>query len=210
MLQGKKPTVLLIEADASLRRLITLGLQQHNIHVIEISSPTSVASLDVPELDMLVLDIDTGVRSDWSLIEAAEQHPHFIDVPTVILSWECLLPAPLHAASLSATTTAGQMTCLTKPFDARVLHATIEQFLAIRAAREAAAIAKAEEVLLASYSAQTAPSIWPIITAAGVLLVFIGMMLQIAITVAGILIVMIALLLWTLGTKSEVMHPCKV
>jgi hypothetical protein len=102
------------------------------------------------------------------------------------------------------------MTCLTKPFDARVLQATIEQLLAVRADKEAAAIAKAEEVLLASYSTQAAPSIWPIVTAAGVLLVFIGMMLQIAITVAGILIVMIALLLWTLGTKPGVMHRCEV
>jgi DNA-binding response OmpR family regulator len=209
MLPGKKSTVLLVEADVSLRRLITLGLQQHNIHVIEASSPTSVASLDIPELDMLVLDIDAGGRSDWSLIDAAQQYPHFTDVPTVVLSWECLIPVHLHAAPLSAMTTAGQMTCLTKPFDARVLHTTIEQLLAIRAAREADAIVKAEEVLLASYSVQTAPSIWPIITAAGVLLVFIGIMLQIAVTVAGILIVMIALLLWTLGTKPGVMHPCE-
>ena len=41
------------------------------------------------------------------------------------------------------------------------------------------------------------------ITAAGVLLVFIGMMLQIAVTGVGILIVLVALLLWTLGTKPE-------
>ena len=65
-------------------------------------------------------------------------------------------------------------------------------------------------MLLASYSAQAAPSIWPIVTAAGVLLVFIGMMLQIAVTVAGILLVMVALLLWTLGTKPTAMHPCEV
>ena len=210
MLQGKKPTILLIEADASLRRLITLGLQQHDIHVIEASSPTSVASLDVPELDMLVLDIDHGAGSDWSLVEAVEQYPHFTDVPTVVLSWECLIPAHLRTAIPSTTTSSARVMCLTKPFDARVLHATIEQFLAVRAAKEAAALARAEEMLLASYSAQAAPSIWPIVTAAGVLLVFIGMMLQIAVTVAGILIIMIALLLWTLGTKPGVMHRCEV
>lgn len=210
MLQGKKPTILLIETDASLRRLITLGLQQHGIHVIEASSPASVASLDIPELDMLVLDIDNGARSDWSPVEAAQRYPHFTDVPTVVLSWECLIPANLHTATLSTTTAPAQVTCLTKPFDARVLHATVEQILAVRAAREAAAIARAEEMLLATYSVQVAPSIWPIVTAAGVLLVFIGMMLQIAVTVAGILIVMIALLLWTLGTKPTAIHPCKV
>ncbi len=203
MSQAKKPTVLLIEAEASLRRLITLGLQQHGMHVIEASSPTSVACLDVPELDMLVLDVDRGVHSDWSLVEAAQRYPHFTEVPTIVLSWECLIPAHLHTATLSTTTALAQMMCLTKPFDARVLHATVEHLLTTRAASEAAAAARAEEVLLAAYSTQAAPSIWPIVTAAGVLLVFIGMMLQIAVTVAGILIVMVALLLWTLGTKPE-------
>jgi CheY-like chemotaxis protein len=210
MSQGKKPTILLIEADASLRRLITLGLQQHGMYVIEASSAASVASLNIQELDMLVLDVDRGVYSDWSLVEAARQYPHFTDVPAVVLSWECLIPSHLHTATLSPTLEPEQIICLTKPFDARILYATVEQLLTARAAREAVAVARAEAVLLAAYSAQAAPSIWPMITAAGVLLVFIGMMLQIAVTVAGILLVMVALLLWTLGTKPTAMHPCEV
>jgi hypothetical protein len=58
-------------------------------------------------------------------------------------------------------------------------------------------------MLLATYSAHAAPSVWPIVTAIGVLVAVIGVMLQIAITVVGILIVIVALLLWTLGTKPE-------
>ena len=203
MSQGKKPTVLLIEADASLRRLITLGLQQRGIHVLEISSSTNIPPLDVQQLDMVLLDVDHGARSDWSLVEAERWYPHFTDVPTVVLSWECLIPGNLHTSTLPTTTTPAQVTCLTKPFDARILYATVEQLLAARAAREAAAISQAEEMLLVAYSAHTAPSIWPLITAAGVLLAFVGMMLQVAIAVAGILIVAVALLLWTLGAKPE-------
>lgn len=203
MSQGKKPTILLIEADASLRRLITLGLQHRGMCVIEASAPTCVPSLDVQQLDMLVLDVDSGVRSNWSLVEEAHTHPHFADVPVVVLSWECLVPNNLYTSSLSTAIAPAQMTCLTKPFDARTLHATIEQLLCARAAREAAIAARAEEMLLATYSAHAAPSVWPIVTAIGVLVAVIGVMLQIAITVVGILIVIVALLLWTLGTKPE-------
>jgi DNA-binding response OmpR family regulator len=201
MSQGKKPTILLLEADASLRRLIALGLQHRGVHVIEVSSAEHVSSLGIQSLDLLILDIDGGLHSDWSLVEAAQSHPYFTDVPAIVLSWDCLVPSNSAMLTRTSATTLTQVTCLTKPFDARTLYATIEQILAARAAREAAAVAKAEEMLLATYSAQASPSIWPIITAAGVLLTFIGMMLQIAVTIVGLLIVIIALLLWTLGTK---------
>jgi DNA-binding response OmpR family regulator len=201
MSQGKKPTILLLEADASLRRLIALGLQHRGVHVIEVRSAEHVSSLGIQSLDLLILDIDGGLHSDWSLVEAAQSHPYFTDVPAIVLSWDCLVPSNSAMLTRTSATTLTQVTCLTKPFDARTLYATIEQILAARAAREAAAVAKAEEMLLATYSAQASPSIWPIITAAGVLLTFIGMMLQIAVTIVGLLIVIIALLLWTLGTK---------
>jgi DNA-binding response OmpR family regulator len=203
MSQGKKSTILLVEADASLRRLIALGLQHRGVHVIEVSSAEHVSSLGIQSLDLLILDIDGGLHSDWSLVEAAQSHPYFTDVPTIVVSWDCLVPgnSPMLTRTTAATLT--QVTCLTKPFDARTLYATIEQILTARAAREAAAVAKAEEMLLATYSAHASPSIWPIITAAGVLLTFIGMMLQIAVTIVGLLIVIVALLLWTLGTKPE-------
>jgi hypothetical protein len=83
------------------------------------------------------------------------------------------------------------------------LYSTIEQILAANAAKEAAAEARAEEILLASYSTHTAPSIWPIITAAGLLLAVIGMLFQVVIVAMGILIAIIALLLWTLGTGQR-------
>src|ERR1051326_8462255 len=56
--QGKKPVILLIEADDALRRLIGLGLQHRNMHVIEASAAEQVPTLNVEHLDMLVLDLD--------------------------------------------------------------------------------------------------------------------------------------------------------
>jgi len=196
MSQGKKPTVLLIEADTSLRRLIALGLQHHNIHVVEASSLAhSVSSTETP--DILIVDVDSGVHSDWSLLSSVQNTASLSTIPTIILAWE---PLPMLHIS-SATTKQSQVACLTKPFDARVMQESIDHLLAVREAREAALLAQAEEVLLATYKTQTPPSIWPIITAIGLLIAFIGMLLQVAITILGILIVIVALLWWTMGTK---------
>ncbi len=196
MSQGKKPTVLLIEADTSLRRLIALGLQHHNIHVVEASSLAhSVSSTETP--DILIVDVDSGVHSDWSLLSSVQNTASLSTIPTIILAWE---PLPMLHTS-SATTKQSQVACLTKPFDARVMQESIDHLLAVREAREAALLAQAEEVLLATYKTQTPPSIWPIITAIGLLIAFIGMLLQVAITILGVLIVIVALLWWTMGTK---------
>lgn len=199
MLQGKTHTILLIEPDASLRRLIALGLQHQGFHVIEASSPLTVPTLDAQQIHLLILDIDHSTQSDWSLVEAAQSHPHFTDLPTVVLSWERPISGKLRHVTATATQTVYQ----TKPFDARVLHTHIEQLLTARASREAAVAAHTEELLIAAYSAQTPPSIWPLVTAAGLLLAFVGILLQIAITIVGILIVIVGLLWWTLGSKNE-------
>ncbi len=194
MSQGKKPTVLLIEADASLRRLITLGLQHRNMDVVETSSPAH--TLSVEAADLLIIDVDSGIYSDWSLLASVQNSPTLATVPTIVLAWE-QLPV-LHTLAVVTQT---HMKCLTKPFDARIMQESINELLAVRAAQEAASLAQAEAVLLATYKTQTPPSIWPIITAIGLLIAFIGMLLQVAVTVLGILIVIVALLWWTLGTK---------
>jgi len=76
--------------------------------------------------------------------------------------------------------------------------------LQVRAESLALEEARAEALLLASYTSHTAPSPWPVVTAAGLLLAMIGMLVQVAVAVIGFLIVIIALLLWTLGSKRSV------
>lgn len=206
MLQGKTHTILLIEPDTSLRWLIALGLQHQGFHVIEASSPLTVPTLDAQQIHLLILDIDNGTQSDWSLIEAALSHPHFTDLPTIVLSWERPIPdKPRHAAMASAVSaaTVTQTVYQTKPFDARVLHTHIDQLLTARATKDAVIAARTEEMLIAAYSTQTPSSIWPLVTAAGLLLAFVGILLQITITILGILIVIVGLLWWTLGSKND-------
>ncbi len=199
MSQGKLPTVLLIEADSSLRRLVALGLQHRGMYVLEASSPAHIHSFDVRQVDLLVLDLDGSAGRDRTFLASAHAvltHPLLSAVPTILLAWDY---PPLLAQNIAVATT---LKYLTKPFDTRILHETIDQFLLAREADEAAYEARAEELLLATYSRHTAPSVWPLITAAGLLLAFIGMMLQIVLTVVGVLIVAVALLLWTLGSRS--------
>ena len=191
MLQGTRHTVLLIEADSSLRRLIALGLQYRGMHVIETSSPMDLPVLESQQPGLVVLDIDGEAGSNRSLLSTVMQQPYLSALPMVVLAWDCLVPADTHQA---------QVTCLSKPFDARTLQATIEEILS--ATGEISSTSK-QEVLLAAHSASSAPSIWPLITAVGLLLAFIGLMTQFAISVLGLLIIIVSLLWWTLGTKPE-------
>jgi CheY-like chemotaxis protein len=201
MSPGKKPAILVIEADASLRRLIALGLQNRDMHVIEASSAATIPTVDPQQLDLLVIDIDASVRNRQSLPEAIQQHPQLSLLPTIVLSWE---DGALEPATPSSVATATQVLCLPKPFDARKLHRAIERLLQVRAESLALEEAHAEALLLASYTSHTAPSPWPVVTAAGLLLAMIGMLVQVAVAVIGFLIVIIALLLWTLGSKRSV------
>ncbi len=204
MLQEKKPIVLLIEADMSLRRLIVLGLQHRGMEVIALEEPTSAYAVHIVHAvhktpDLLIIDIDSGIRSDWSLLSSIQSMPALAAAPTIVLAWE-RLPI-VHTSSVATAHT--QLLCLTKPFDARIMHQSIDHLLATRESKEAALLAQAEAVLLATYKQQTPPSIWPIVTAIGLLIAFVGMMLHVALIILGLLIVLVALLWWTLGTKPS-------
>jgi DNA-binding response OmpR family regulator len=195
MLQGRKHTVLLIEANKSLRRLITLGLQYRGMHVIEASSPTKIPALPSQLPDVVVLDIDGEVGSNYTLLSTFQSHPYFSTIPLVVLAWDCLVTGDNHQDSSQTS-----ITCLVKPFDARTLHTTIEQ---IQDTSKGSNSASRQELLLAKHSVTPTPSIWPLITAAGLVLALIGLMTQITISALGLLVILIALLWWTLGTKTE-------
>jgi DNA-binding response OmpR family regulator len=223
MSRQSRPTIFIIEADTSLQRLITLGLQYRGTHVIAASSLSNLSVIEAtkegdrkgsplprddepsinvgwvgaipcgrPAPGLVILDIDNEMSSNWSLLTTLEAYPHLSTLPIIVLAWECSLPEDLLQSSFQA-----KITCLTKPFDARTLYTTIEELLV-------ATTPQSEESLLAAQAATPAPSIWPLVTAAGLLLTFIGVMVQFVLVAVGIVIVMAALLWWTLGTKTEV------
>src|SRR5438309_6623 len=87
-----------------------------------------------------------------------------------------------------------------QPFDARALYTTIESLLA--AASSARAAAQSQEIALLNQG-KVSSSIWPLLTAAGLLLTFIGLMGLLAISAVGLCVVLVSLLWWTLGTNVE-------
>ncbi|SRR5579884_144500 len=204
--------ILLIVADYSLRRLITLGLQYRGMRTIEASSPAALPAdeIETEPPSLLVLDVDSGVSSDWELLEEVQEHHYLSTLPVVVLAWECPIPAEI------ASEQQGQITCLAKPFDARMLHARIEQLLAERAEKAAQALAEAqrrpqEEAAAVAATVPTpaaraqahAASILPFIAAFGLLLAFVGLMVQLTLTGLGLLILLASLLVWTLGTRPQ-------
>lgn len=193
-------TVLLLEADSAIRRMITLGLRHRGLQVIEATSLSGLSTSDLSSLDLLILDVDQGVACNWSMLQTVQNDPELAALPTVILSWEAPVADVL-------TNTPQQSVCVTKPFDARALHEGIDHLLTVRTTEKAQQLALAEAALLATYDRHGSASIWPVITAAGLLLVVIGLLVQFVVTIVGLVIMITALLLWTIdsGTPSE--HP---
>ena len=197
MQQTIRHSVLLVEANPSLRRMIALGLQHRGLHVIEADAPASISVSPANLPDVMILDIDGEAENGQGLLAQAEAHPALSSLPIVALAWEDHSPTEMRG--VDAQNSASSHIYLTKPFDARALHAAIEQLLFDSVEKKAA---RKQENYLATRRTTT-PSIWPLVTAIGLLLAVIGLMLQITVTAIGLLVVMIALLCWSLGTKRE-------
>lgn len=195
-----RATVLLIESDASLRRLIALGLQYRGMHVIEAASPQHMLDSEVEPPDLLILDIDGRISSDRSQLTTVQADPYLSTLPTILLGCEYPSAIPVGGAHEQYCTVDAHMTYLAKPFDARALHTTIEQLLADRSLQQTV---QTQGVLVPAPAASSAPSIWPLITAAGLLLAFIGLLGLLAFTVVGLCIVVVSLLWWTIGTSPQ-------
>ena len=191
-------SVLLVEANPSLRRMITLGLQHRGLHSIEASAPASfpISPTIVPEL--ILLDIDGKMADSQTLLAQVEAHPALSALPVVVLTWENSTSPAKHGEETFGSAPACLF--LSKPFDARALYAAIDRLLLD--VEESRAARRQERYLAASRTA-VAPSIWPLVTAIGLLLAMIGLMLQITVTAIGLLVVIAALLCWTLEPKRE-------
>jgi CheY-like chemotaxis protein len=192
MSSDTRSTVLLIEPDASLRRLIALGLEHRGMEVIEVSSLAALADLLITEPDLLVLDIDNGYRDDASLLEAVQAHPYLSALPMVVLAWERVQFAARPSAQPLRE-------YLAKPFDARTLQATIENLLETSAAIEVAA--RRGIVPNSTTSIVSPAGLSPLLTAAGLLLTVVGLMLQLVLAGIGVLVILVGLLWWTLGKR---------
>jgi len=198
---------------------MVLGLQYRGMSVVEAHSPASLPLVTIEQPSVLVLDVDGDVKSNWSLLPAIQAHPLLSNLPVIVLAWDCPAsvlvpqPQPQHStdqaemtqaaptAATAATAATAQITYLTKPFDARALYASIEQILLAQTIQSQTVQEAAQ--LPVMYAASSAPSMYPMITAAGLLLAFIGLMGLFFLTFVGLAIVLASLLAWTLGTGNQ-------
>lgn len=194
MPQATRFTVLLIEPDASLRRLIALGLQHRGLQVVGVGSLRSLADQPIANPDLLLLDVDNGLYDDAGLLTAVQAHPYLSTLPMVVLAWDA-------AEDICSSVPLPLLECLTKPFDARQLHAIIDNLLETSAVVDLPARQLALSTQAVSLASAT--SLCPLTTAAGLLLTVIGLMLQPVVAALGLLTVLIALLWWTLGKRPE-------
>jgi CheY-like chemotaxis protein len=193
MNQNAQATILLLEADASLGRLMSLGLQQRGLRVIAVASTEQFWQKFEEEahIDLLLVDPDRVLVRETTLLAQLQEQAALMNLPVVVLSWETQ-PAPR-----------AQTACIAKPFDARALYTTIEHLLSQQAHERAAQEAHIEAVMLARYTQQARPSIWPFVTAGGLLLACIGLLSQMTLCIPGLLVSLCAILLWTLGSRSR-------
>src|SRR5258708_30216372 len=114
-----KTTVLLIEPDASLRRLIALGLQYRGMHVIEASSLDHTPSLEAQTLDLLILDMDERVSSDYSRLTSLKSDPYLSTLPTIVLGWEAPVFVPAGGVHEHDVPPHSHVTIMPKPLEVR-------------------------------------------------------------------------------------------
>ncbi|HEY6540976.1 MAG TPA: response regulator [Ktedonobacteraceae bacterium] len=198
MQRATRHSILLVEANPSLRRMITLGLRHRGLHSIEANAPASFPISPSTQPDLVVLDIDGETAYGQALLSQVEAHPVLSTLPVVILTWESNIPPAMREEEMFGSAPARLF--LSKPFDARALYTTIERLLLD--VEESTAARKQEQYLVASRAA-VAPSIWPLVTAIGFLLAMIGLMLQLTVTAIGLLVIITALLCWTLGPTHK-------
>ncbi len=176
-------TVLLIERDAALRKVIALGLRQQGINVLEASSAQAARVLIAQRPSLLILDIDGGAAGNHTLLPELRADSGLAETPAVVLAWDCSPELSDQLASDAAAV------CLAKPFDARHLFSKVEGLLESLPKR-----CEPKEVLAVAQS--SSPSIWPIVLALGLMLVASGFLVHPAIIALGLVIVLGSMLLW--------------
>jgi DNA-binding response OmpR family regulator len=190
-------TVLLVEGDAALRRVLAMGLRHQGLSVLEAASPQQAHTLLDQHPSLLVVDVDNGAASDRKLLADLRTYDGLAQTPAVVLAWDC---SPDLKEQVDRD---GAAVCLAKPFDARLLFAEAESLL--KAAMQRRQIESTVGVgSLAFDEARASSSIWPIVLALGVMLAVSGLLIHPAIAALGVAVVVGSMLLWSLepGVKT--------
>jgi len=191
-------TVLLVEGDAALRRVIAMGLRHQGLSVLEAASPQQAHTLLDQRPSLLVVDVDSGLASDRKLLPDLRAYDGLAETPAVVLAWDC---SPDLKEQVDSD---GAAVCLAKPFDARRLFAEAESLLKAAIQRRQVESAAGVGVVSFEEARTSSPSVWPIVLALGVMLAVSGLLIHPAIVALGVAVVVGAMLLWSFepGVKA--------
>lgn len=215
---GERPTpraaegpVLVVEADAALRRVIALGLRGRGLDVVAARSLGDIWERVTAPPAAIVLDVGIGGTSEWVLLRALGGHHALRTAPLVLLAWES--PAGLDSTPLEHSEQPGERVCLTKPFDARTLFAAVERLVAAPSPAIAMAAANTRQDMWESAPAGArtpkvaGASAWPLVAAGATTLAVAGFLIQPVLSVVGIVLLIAAVLWWsTTNTPAEPQH----
>lgn len=204
--------VLVVEADAALRRVIAVGLRGRGLKVVEARALGDIWEHITTPPAAIVLDVGLGPTSEWMLLRALGGHRALRAAPLLLLAWDC--PAVLDSPPVERGDLRREHICLTKPFDARALFAAVERLVAAPALLGAVAAASvgqpAQAALAAGSEAEHrhAPgaSIGPLVAAGAATLAVAGFLIQPALSMVGV-VLLIAAVLWWSTTSAESATP---
>lgn len=113
----RRPTVVVIDHDASTRALVKFHLSTAGYEVLEGSDPVEGGRLVVRMLpDLVICDVDAPNGSGYDLVSALKSQPATQDIPVVFLS----------AGPKGKSPTLGATACLRKPVSGHRLLQVVE------------------------------------------------------------------------------------
>lgn len=105
------PTVLIVEDDPELRRVVGYALMDEGVSCVETASGQEAIetlcqfTAEGKRPDCVVLDIVmAGVADGWQVLESMRSNPLWADLPVIVLTGKATLPAEIvRAERLGAT-----------------------------------------------------------------------------------------------------------
>jgi two-component system, chemotaxis family, chemotaxis protein CheY len=120
---GKAIRVLVVDDDASIRRLIIAALKRYGYEFSEAGNGKEALNLMRSEKpDVVVLDLMMPIASGWDVLQARMGEPALASIPVIIVSAN-------RDPELSTAVDKGICAFLPKPFDIAALSALVQSCL---------------------------------------------------------------------------------
>ena len=120
---GKTIRVLVVDDDASIRKLIIAALKRYGYEFSEAGNGKEALSLMRSEKpDVVVLDLMMPIASGWDVLQARMDDPALSTIPVIIVSAN-------RDPELSTAVDKGICAFLPKPFDIAALSALVQSCL---------------------------------------------------------------------------------